>query len=118
MDFGMCYFIVKFDKSKKEELLGIARTHMSKFELAPPHDLIKTWHWTSLQSWNVNWEVYSSGGGGGLPYRAGMLTGRYTIRGGGGGQPTSLQSWNVNWEVYSFGGGGEGGQPNFCVFLG
>ena len=88
MDFGMCYFIVKFDKSKKEELLGIARTHMSKFELAPPHDLIKTWHWTSLQSWNVNWEVYSSGGGGG----------------GGGG--TSLQSWNVNWEVYNSGGGG------------
>ena len=57
MDFGISYFIVKFDKSKKEELLGISRTHMSKFDLAPPHDLLKTWHWTSLQSWNVNWEV-------------------------------------------------------------
>ena len=57
MDFGISYFIVKFDKSKKEELLGISRTHMSKFDLAPPHELIKTWHWTSLQSWNVNWEV-------------------------------------------------------------
>ena len=59
MDFGISYFIVKFDKSKKEELLGISRTHMSKFDLAPPHELLKTWHWTSLQSWNVNWEVGS-----------------------------------------------------------
>ena len=33
MDFGISYFIVKFDKSKKEELLGISRTHMSKFDL-------------------------------------------------------------------------------------
>ncbi|KAL5269303.1 hypothetical protein ACHWQZ_G002948 [Mnemiopsis leidyi] len=57
MDFGISYFIVKFDKSKKEELLGISRTHMSKFDLAPPHELLKTWHWTSLQSWNVNWEI-------------------------------------------------------------
>ena len=53
----MSYFIVKFDKSKKEELLGIARTHMVKIDLSPPHDVIKTWHWTSLQNWNVNWEV-------------------------------------------------------------
>lgn len=56
-DFGMSYFVVKFGNSRKEELLGIARTHMVKYDLNPPHDIVKTWHWTSLQSWNVNWEV-------------------------------------------------------------
>ncbi|XP_037071998.1 unc-112-related protein-like [Pollicipes pollicipes] len=54
-EFGITYFVVKFLKAKREELLGIAFNRLMRMDLGGDH--IKTWRYNTMKAWNVNWEV-------------------------------------------------------------
>jgi len=54
-EFGITYFVVKFLKSKREELLGIAFNRLMRMDNSGDH--IKTWRYNTMKAWNVNWEV-------------------------------------------------------------
>ncbi|GAB6031787.1 hypothetical protein CHUAL_010190 [Chamberlinius hualienensis] len=55
-DFGVTLFVVKFEGTKKEELLGVAFNRLMRMELNSG-DHLKTWRYNTMKSWNVNWEV-------------------------------------------------------------
>ncbi|XP_074646535.1 fermitin family homolog 2-like [Tubulanus polymorphus] len=55
-EYGITYFIVKFQGSKKEELLGIASNRIMRMDLNSG-DALKTWRYSTMKSWNVNWEA-------------------------------------------------------------
>ncbi|KAG8191181.1 hypothetical protein JTE90_011865 [Oedothorax gibbosus] len=55
-EFGMSLFVVRFDNSRKDELLGIAFNRLMRMELSSG-DHIKTWRYNTMKVWNVNWEV-------------------------------------------------------------
>ncbi|KAK3093761.1 hypothetical protein FSP39_019834 [Pinctada imbricata] len=55
-DFGITYFIVKQKDAKKEELLGVASNRIIRMDINSG-DSLKTWRYSSLKSWRVNWEV-------------------------------------------------------------
>ncbi|XP_043237675.1 unc-112-related protein-like isoform X2 [Amphibalanus amphitrite] len=54
-EFGITYFVVKFLKAKREELLGIAFNRLMRMDLNGGH--LKTWRYNTMKAWNVNWEV-------------------------------------------------------------
>ncbi|CAL1282744.1 unnamed protein product [Larinioides sclopetarius] len=55
-EFGMSLFVVRFDNSRKDELLGIAFNRLMRMDLSTG-DHIKTWRYNTMKVWNVNWEV-------------------------------------------------------------
>ncbi|KAL3874393.1 hypothetical protein ACJMK2_037418 [Sinanodonta woodiana] len=55
-EFGITYFVMKMDKAKKEELLGIAYNRIIRMDLNTGASS-KTFRYDKLQSWRVNWEV-------------------------------------------------------------
>ncbi|EDO36565.1 predicted protein [Nematostella vectensis] len=57
-EFGVSHFIVRFrsDKPKKEEILGIAFNRIMRID-ASTREAIKTWRYSVMRAWNVNWET-------------------------------------------------------------
>ncbi|XP_013404560.1 fermitin family homolog 2 [Lingula anatina] len=55
-EFGITYFLVKFRNNRKEELVGIAHNRIMKMDLSNG-DCLKTWRYSTMKAWNVNWEV-------------------------------------------------------------
>ena len=45
-----------FHGEKKEELLGVAANRIMRMNLANG-DHIKTWRYSTMKAWNVNWET-------------------------------------------------------------
>jgi len=55
-EYGITHFIVRFKDGKKEELLGIASNKLIRMELSSG-DSLKTWRYSDMQTWSVNWEI-------------------------------------------------------------
>lgn len=55
-EYGITYFIVKFKGCKKEELLGVAFNRLIRMDLNSG-DSVKTWRFSSMKTWSVNWEI-------------------------------------------------------------
>jgi kindlin 2 len=55
-DFGLSLFSVKFTGAKREELLGVAFNRIMRMDLVTG-DHLKTWRYSNMKAWNVNWEV-------------------------------------------------------------
>ncbi|KAJ7373419.1 Fermitin 2 [Desmophyllum pertusum] len=55
-EFGLSHFIVRFRGSKKEEVLGIAFNRIMRVD-PTSHEAIKTWRYSVMKAWNVNWET-------------------------------------------------------------
>ncbi|XP_013115842.1 unc-112-related protein [Stomoxys calcitrans] len=55
-NFGVSFFVIKFDGHKKEELLGVAYNRIMRMDLNTG-DHIKTWRYNHMKAWNVNWGI-------------------------------------------------------------
>uniref|UniRef100_A0A8C6UQE5 Fermitin family member 2 n=1 Tax=Neogobius melanostomus TaxID=47308 RepID=A0A8C6UQE5_9GOBI len=55
-EFGMTHFLAKFQGGKKEELIGITYNRLIRMD-AHSGDAIKTWRFSNMKQWNVNWEI-------------------------------------------------------------
>merc|ERR1719436_1176845 len=55
-EYGVSLFVVKFHGEKKEELLGVGNNKIMRMSL-PNGDHIKTWRYSTVKAWNVNWET-------------------------------------------------------------
>lgn len=55
-DYGVSLFVVRFHGEKKEELLGVAANRVMRMNLQTG-DHIKTWRYSTMKAWNVNWET-------------------------------------------------------------
>ncbi|XP_005177687.2 unc-112-related protein [Musca domestica] len=55
-NFGVSFFVIKFDGHKKEELLGVAHNRIMRMDLNTG-DHIKTWRYNTMKAWNVNWGI-------------------------------------------------------------
>ncbi len=52
---GVHYFVVRMRGSRKTELMGVAYNRMMRMSL--DGDSIKTWRFTTMKKWHVNWEI-------------------------------------------------------------
>lgn len=59
-DFGISYFMVRFKGSRKDEILGIANNRLIRIDLAVG-DVVKTWRFSNMRQWNVNWDIRQVG---------------------------------------------------------
>jgi len=55
-DYGVSLFVVRFHGEKREELLGVASNKIMRLTLNTA-DHIKTWRFSTMKAWNVNWET-------------------------------------------------------------
>eukprot|EP00117_Sycon_ciliatum_P020868 scpid28254/ scgid18455/ Fermitin family homolog 1; Kindlerin; Kindlin syndrome protein; Kindlin-1; Unc-112-related protein 1 len=57
-DFGVSYFLVNFTipGRSKEELLGVAYNRLIRLD-ANTHAHLQTWRYSTMRSWNINWEI-------------------------------------------------------------
>lgn len=55
-DYGQTLFVVRFMGHRKDELISIANNRLMRLD---PHtgDHIKTWRFSTMKAWNVNWEI-------------------------------------------------------------
>jgi kindlin 2 len=56
MDYGISYFIVRFSRAKKDELLGITYNRMIRMDINT-HEHKQTWRYSAMHAWNINWEI-------------------------------------------------------------
>nr|XP_054096974.1 fermitin family homolog 3 isoform X2 [Callithrix jacchus] len=59
-DFGISYVMVRFKGSRKDEILGIANNRLIRIDLAVG-DVVKTWRFSNMRQWNVNWDIRQVG---------------------------------------------------------
>jgi len=55
-EYGVSLFVVRFHGEKKDELLGVASNRVMRMNLQTG-DHIKTWRYSTMKAWNVNWET-------------------------------------------------------------
>ncbi|XP_078262804.1 fermitin family homolog 2 isoform X4 [Rhinoraja longicauda] len=55
-EFGITHFISRFQGSKKDDLIGIAYNRLIRMD-SSTGDAIKTWRFSNMKQWNVNWEI-------------------------------------------------------------
>lgn len=55
-EYGITFFVVRIQGSRKDELLGLAYNRMIKMDMNTG-DLQKTWRYSTMTHWNVNWET-------------------------------------------------------------
>lgn len=55
-EYGVSLFVVRFHGEKKDEMLGVASNRIMRMSLASG-DHIKTWRYSTMKAWNVNWET-------------------------------------------------------------
>lgn len=53
-DFGVHMFVVKFDGSNREEILGIASDRLIRID-ASNGDHLRVWPYSRMKTWRVNW---------------------------------------------------------------
>jgi hypothetical protein len=51
---------VRFKGSRKDEILGIANNRLIRIDLAVG-DVVKTWRFSNMRQWNVNWDIRQVG---------------------------------------------------------
>jgi len=55
-EYGVSLFVVRFHGERKDELLGVASNRVMRMSLQTG-DHIKTWRYSTMKAWNVNWET-------------------------------------------------------------
>uniref|UniRef100_A0A8D3B925 PH domain-containing protein n=1 Tax=Scophthalmus maximus TaxID=52904 RepID=A0A8D3B925_SCOMX len=55
-EFGITHFLARFQGVKREELMGITYNRLIRMD-ASNGDAIKTWRFSNMKQWNVNWEI-------------------------------------------------------------
>jgi len=55
-EYGVSLFVVRFHGEKKDELLGVGSNRIMRMSL-PDGNHIKTWRYSTMKAWNVNWET-------------------------------------------------------------
>uniref|UniRef100_A0A3Q3JU96 PH domain-containing protein n=1 Tax=Monopterus albus TaxID=43700 RepID=A0A3Q3JU96_MONAL len=55
-EFGITHFLARFQGGKREELIGITYNRLIRMD-ASTGDAIKTWRFSNMKQWNVNWEI-------------------------------------------------------------
>lgn len=55
---------IRFKGSRKDEILGIANNRLIRIDLAVG-DVVKTWRFSNMRQWNVNWDIRQVGPEGG-----------------------------------------------------
>uniref|UniRef100_A0A672GLK4 PH domain-containing protein n=1 Tax=Salarias fasciatus TaxID=181472 RepID=A0A672GLK4_SALFA len=55
-EFGITHFLARFQGVKREELIGITYNRLIRMD-ASTGDAIKTWRFSNMKQWNVNWEI-------------------------------------------------------------
>ncbi|XP_784927.2 fermitin family homolog 2 isoform X2 [Strongylocentrotus purpuratus] len=55
-EYGITFFVVRTHGTRKDELLGLAYNRMIKMDINTG-DLQKTWRYSTMTHWNVNWET-------------------------------------------------------------
>lgn len=60
--FHSCSFSleIRFKGSRKDEILGIANNRLIRIDLAVG-DVVKTWRFSNMRQWNVNWDIRQVG---------------------------------------------------------
>lgn len=55
-EYGLTHFLVKFNTSRKEEMVAVAFNRIIRME---PHsgEAIKTWRFNTIKAWSVNWDT-------------------------------------------------------------
>uniref|UniRef100_A0A8D2MA47 PH domain-containing protein n=2 Tax=Passeriformes TaxID=9126 RepID=A0A8D2MA47_ZONAL len=51
-----CWCLTRFQGGKKDELIGIAYNRLIRMD-ASTGDAVKTWRFSNMKQWNVNWEI-------------------------------------------------------------
>ncbi|GBP13399.1 Unc-112-related protein [Eumeta japonica] len=55
-DYGQTLFVVRFMGHKKDEIISIANNRIMRLD-PNTGDHIKTWRYSTMKAWNVNWEI-------------------------------------------------------------
>jgi len=55
-EYGVTLFVVRFHGERKDELLGVSSSRVMRMSLQTG-DHIKTWRYSTMKAWNVNWET-------------------------------------------------------------
>ncbi|KAM8947625.1 fermitin family homolog 1 [Pelodytes ibericus] len=55
-EFGLAYYLVRFNGSKKDDLLGVSYNRLIRIDIATG-DPITTWRYSNMKQWNVHWEM-------------------------------------------------------------
>lgn len=50
----------RFKGSRKDEILGIANNRLIRIDLSVG-DVVKTWRFSNMRQWNVNWDIRQVG---------------------------------------------------------
>uniref|UniRef100_A0A8V5GCX8 Uncharacterized protein n=1 Tax=Melopsittacus undulatus TaxID=13146 RepID=A0A8V5GCX8_MELUD len=53
--FGLAYFLVRFQGSRRDEILGVGPSRILRMEPSTGA-VIRAWRYSSLRRWNVNWD--------------------------------------------------------------
>ncbi|KAJ8724070.1 hypothetical protein PYW07_008050 [Mythimna separata] len=55
-DYGQTMFVVRFMGHKRDEIISIANNRIMRLD-PNTGDHIKTWRFSTMKAWNVNWEI-------------------------------------------------------------
>ncbi|XP_061384404.1 unc-112-related protein-like isoform X2 [Danaus plexippus] len=55
-DYGQTLFVVRFMGHRKDEIISIANNRIMRLDPSTG-DHIKTWRYSTMKAWNVNWEI-------------------------------------------------------------
>lgn len=71
----------RFKGSRKDEILGIANNRLIRIDLAVG-DVVKTWRFSNMRQWNVNWDIRQVGPKGGQGQGQGQVASSDPTRAG------------------------------------
>ncbi|XP_013147707.1 PREDICTED: unc-112-related protein-like, partial [Papilio polytes] len=55
-EYGQTLFVVRFMGHRKDEVISVANNRLMRLDPATG-DHIKTWRYSTMKAWNVNWEI-------------------------------------------------------------
>nr|XP_053613941.1 unc-112-related protein-like isoform X3 [Plodia interpunctella] len=55
-DYGQSLFVIRFMGQRKDEIISIANNRIMRLD-PNTGDHIKTWRFSTMKAWNVNWEI-------------------------------------------------------------
>lgn len=55
-DFGITFFVIRFNHTKKEDLLGVKSDKLVLVDINNG-TLKKSWRYNRMKDWNINWEI-------------------------------------------------------------
>ncbi|XP_033927725.1 fermitin family homolog 3-like [Melopsittacus undulatus] len=105
--FGLAYFLVRFQGSRRDEILGVGPSRILRMEPSTGA-VIRAWRYSSLRRWNVNWDSRQVMGTGNGNWELGQQTGNgdWELGTGNGNWELGTGTGNRNWELATGTGNG------------